>query len=180
MSQIVLGCAASAALHKGADLASKLTQAGHVVRVVLTEHAAQLIAPQHFEALTGQPASVREFAEGRRTAMDHIDLSEWAELLLFAPASANLIGELAHGLGGGLVSTVALATPASVPRILCPAMNPHMLAHPAVARNLDTLREDGWTIVAPGEGHLACGVNGRGRLAEPLDIISRVKEVLGA
>ena len=178
MSRIVLGCAASAALHKGADLASKLTQAGHEVRCVLTSHAAQLIAPQHFEALTGQPASVGEFAGERRTAMDHIDLSEWAELLLFAPASANLIGSLAHGLGPDLVATVALATPADVPRVLCPAMNPHMLANPAVARNLDQLREDGWQVVEPGEGHMACGVKGRGRLAEPLDIVERVQAIL--
>ena len=178
MTNVVLCCAASAALHKGADLASKLTQAGYAVRVALTGHAARLIAPQHFEALTGQPASSDEFGPERRTAMDHIDLSEWAELLLVAPASAGLIGQLAHGLANDLPATVALATPAEVPRLLCPAMNPHMIANPAVARNLARLVEDGWQLVEPGEGHMACGVHGRGRLAEPLEILEVVKGVL--
>lgn len=180
MSRIVLCCAASAALHKGADLASKLTQKGHSVRVCLTGHAARLIAPQHFEALTGEPAYADEFGAARHSAMDHIELSEWAELLLVAPASAGLIGQLAHGLANDLPATVALATPQSVPRVLCPAMNPHMIANPAVERNLARLVEDGWRIVEPGEGHMACGVHGRGRLAEPLEIVAAVEEVLSA
>ena len=178
MSNIVLCCAASAALHKGADLASKLTQAGHTVRVCLTSHAAQLISPQHFEALTGQPAFANEFGASRHSAMDHITLSEWAELLLIAPASASLIGQLANGLANDLPATVALATPASVPRIACPAMNPNMIENPAVARNLAQLCEDGWQLVEPGEGHMACGVHGRGRLAEPLEIVEVVQKVL--
>lgn len=178
MTNVVLCSAASAALHKGADLASKLTQAGYTVRVALTGHAAQLISPQHFEALTGEPASVDEFGAGRRTAMDHIDLSEWADLLLIAPASASLIGQLAHGLANDLPATVALATPSEVPRIVCPAMNPNMIGNPAVARNLAQLCEDGWQLIEPGEGHMACGVHGRGRLAEPLEILEVVKGIL--
>jgi phosphopantothenoylcysteine decarboxylase/phosphopantothenate--cysteine ligase len=177
MSQIVLGCAASAALHKAADLASKLTQAGHRVRCVLTPNAARLIAPQHFEALTGEPASSEEFGSARRTAMDHIELSEWAELLLVAPASADVVGRLAQGIASDLLVTVALATPAAVPRLLCPAMNPNMIASPAVARNLAQLAADGWHLVEPGVGHMACGVHGRGRLAEPLEILERVAQV---
>lgn len=178
MTNVVLCCAASAALHKGADLASKLTQAGYAVRVALTSHAARLISPQHFEALTGEPAGVDEFGSARRTAMDHIDLSEWAELLLVAPASASLIGQLANGLANDLPATIALATPMDVPRVLCPAMNPHMIANPAVERNLARLREDGWRLVEPGEGHMACGVHGRGRLAEPLEIVEVLRGVL--
>ncbi|MHC4261052.1 MAG: flavoprotein [Planctomycetota bacterium] len=177
MSRIVLCCAASAALHKGADLASKLTQAGHEVRVCLTSHAARLISPQHFEALTGQPAYADEFAASRKSAMDHIELSEWAEALVCAPASAGLIGQLAHGLANDLPATVVLATPHERPRIVCPAMNPHMIANPAVERNLIRLSEDGWRIVEPGEGHMACGVHGRGRLAEPQEIVEVVNEV---
>jgi phosphopantothenoylcysteine decarboxylase / phosphopantothenate---cysteine ligase len=120
VSRVLLGCSASAALHKGADLASKLTQAGHQVRVVLTARAAELISPQLFEALTGEPAQVSEFGPGRQGAMDHISLSQWAELLLLAPAGADLVGQLANGLAGDLLSTTVLATPAAVPRLIAP------------------------------------------------------------
>lgn len=178
MTNVVLCCAASAALHKGADLASKLTQKGYVVRVCLTGHAARLIAPQHFEALTGQPAYGDEFGARRQSAMDHIQLAEWADLLVYAPAGAGLIGQLANGLASDLPATVALATPLAVPRILCPAMNPHMLANPAVSRNLARLVEDGWRLVEPGEGHMACGVEGRGRLAEPAEIVAAVEGIV--
>jgi phosphopantothenoylcysteine decarboxylase/phosphopantothenate--cysteine ligase len=179
MSRILLGASASAALHKSADLASKLTQAGHEVRAVLTPRAAELISPQLFEALTSQPAQSDEYDDTQRQgAMDHISLSQWAELILVAPATADLIGRLAHGLGGDLLTTVVLATPTHVPRLFCPAMNPHMLANPAVARNLARLVEDGWRLVEPGEGHMACGVAGKGRLPEPPEIVEAVQRVL--
>ncbi len=176
---MLLGCSASAALHKGADLASKLTQAGHQVRVVLTARAAELVAPQLFEALTGEPAQVSEFGPGRRGAMDHIALSQWAELIVLAPAGADLIGQLANGLAPDLLTTSVLATPLAVPRLIAPSMNPNMLAHPAVVRNLARLADDGWRIVEPGEGHMACGVSGRGRMAEPAQLLASVAEVLG-
>lgn len=179
MSRIVLGCSASAALHKGADLASKLTQAGHEVRAVLTARAAELVSPQLFEALTSQPAYTSEFGASRRSAMDHIALSQWAELILVAPAGADVVARLALGLADDLLSTVVLATPIAVPRLLAPAMNPHMLAHPAVARNLARLAEDGWRILGSGEGHMACGVHGAGRLLEPTAIVEQVAGVLG-
>ena len=179
MSRILLGASASAALHKSCDLASKLAQAGHEVRTVLTPRAAELVSPQLFEALTGQPAQSDEFSDTqRRGGMDHIALSQWAELILVAPATADLVGRLANGLGGDLLTTVVLATPTGVPRLLCPAMNPHMLGHPAVARNVARLVEDGWRLVEPGEGHMACGVEGRGRLAEPPEIVDVVAQVL--
>ncbi len=178
MARIILGCSASAALHKGADLASKLSQAGHEVRAVLTERAAQLIAPQLFEALTSNDAYVAEFGDVRKSAMDHIHLSQWAELILVAPGGADLVAKLSHGIADDLLTTVVLATPLGVPRLLAPAMNPHMLAHPAVARNLDRLASDGWRILGSGAGHMACGVHGQGRLLEPAEIVARVKEVL--
>lgn len=166
------------AIYKACDLASKLTQAGHRVRALLTPNAARLVRPQLFEAVTGEPAASSEWEDDRRTAMDHIDGARWAELVVVAPASADLVGRLAHGLAGDLVGTTLLAVPASVPRLLCPAMNPTMLEHPAVARNLAQLAEDGWEIVAPGAGHMACGDVGRGRLAEPEEIASRIAEAL--
>ena len=170
MSQVLLACGASAALHKACDLASHLSQAGHRVRACLTPRAAELVRPQLFEALTGEPAFVTEFGDARRAGMDHIDLARWAEVFLVAPATASLVARLALGLADDLVTTVALALPQPSRRYLCPAMNPHMLAAPPVARNLEQLRRDGWTVIEPSAGRLACGDEGRGRLAEPEEI----------
>lgn len=178
MSRILLGAGASAALHKACDLASKLAQRGHAVRAVLTPRAAELVSPQLFEALTGQPAQVGEFGDERRGGMDHIELAGWAELAVVAPCSADLAARLALGLAGDLLGTALLALPAGVPRLLCPAMNPHMLEHPAVVRNLGTLRGDGWRILEPEEGAMACGVSGQGRLPEPERIAAAVEELL--
>lgn len=175
--RILLAAGASAALHKACDLASLLAQEGHAVRALLTPRAAELVHPQLFEALTGQPASVREFGDGRRAGMDHIELARWAQVFLVAPATADLVARLALGLGDDLVTTVALALPPGVPRLLCPAMNPHMLAAPPVARNLARLVEDGWQLVEPGAGRLACGDEGRGRLAEPAEIAAFLRRL---
>jgi phosphopantothenoylcysteine synthetase/decarboxylase len=178
MTRVLLCCGASVAIYKACDLASKLTQAKHEVRVVLTRSAAKLIHPQLFEAVTSQPASVDEFGPARRGAMDHIELAKWAELLLVAPATADLVGKLSLGLADDLVTTVALAYPAGKPRLLCPAMNPQMLEQGSVRRNLANLRGDGWTILEPEEGHMACGDDGKGRLPEVETILARVRDLL--
>ncbi len=178
MAKILLGCGASVAIYKACDLASKLTQAGHQVRALLTPNAARLVSAQLFEAVCGEPAQVDEFGEQRRGAMDHIELAKWGELLLVAPASAGLVARLAHGLADDLLGTVALALDARRPRILCPAMNPNMLGSRTVQRNLVTLREDGWEILEPEAGHMACGDEGKGRLADPQRIVERVAQRL--
>lgn len=177
MTRILLGAGASVAVYKACDLASKLSQAGHTVRAVLTPRAAELLSPQLFEAVTGEPAQVDEFGPSRRGAMDHIELATWAELLLVAPASADLVARLALGLGDTLLTTVALAFPGARPRMICPAMNPAMLAAAPLRRHLDTLREDGWQVLEPAEGHMACGDEGRGRLPEPAEILARLAEL---
>lgn len=177
MTRILLGVGASAALHKGCDLASKLSQAGHEVRVVLTPSAAKLIAPQLFEAVTGQPAQVDEFGDQRRGAMDHIELSAWGQLLLVAPATADLVARLALGLAGDLLGTVAVAFDTARPRLIAPAMNPRMLASPPIARHLETLQGDGWRVLAPGSGHMACGDAGPGRLPEPEAIVAEIERL---
>ena len=110
--------------------------------------------------------------------MDHIELARWGECLVLAPATADVIGRLAHGLGGDLLTTTAMALPAERPRVLCPAMNPNMLAHPPVGRNIEALVEDGWTLIEPEEGVLACGDEGPGRLAEPEAIVARLASLL--
>jgi phosphopantothenoylcysteine decarboxylase/phosphopantothenate--cysteine ligase len=178
VTRILLCASASGAVYKACDLASKLTQAGHEVRAVLTRRAAELVSPQLFEAVSGQPAATSEFGDARRGAMDHIELARWAELVVVAPCTADLAARLALGLGGDLVSTCLLAVEPRVPRLLCPAMNPTMLAHPAVARNLARLGEDGWELVEPEAGHMACGEAGTGRLAEPHAIVARIEERL--
>lgn len=178
MSRVIVGLSASAAVHKGADLASKLTGAGHVVTAVLTPRAAELISAQLLEALTGRTAFVHEYGPERQSAMDHIDLARSAELFVVAPATADLIGRLAHGLAGDLLTTLALALPAEVPRVICPAMNPHMWAKPAVQRNLELLRGAGWRVLAPGEGLMACGDEGLGRLPEVPEILAALQDLL--
>ncbi len=179
MSRVLLCCGASVSIYKSCDLASKLTQAEHEVRTALTANAARLVAPQLFEAVTGQPAATTEWGSERRTAMDHIEWARWAEVLVVAPASADLLARLALGVANDLVTSSALALDPSRPRLLCPAMNPTMLEAPAVQRNLATLAADGWTTVAPGEGPMACGEVGRGRLAEPAEIAAAVEAALG-
>lgn len=181
MSRIVLGVSASVALYKSCDLASRLTQADHEVRVVLTSNAARLISPQLFEAVTGQPAAVEEFGDGREGAMDHITLARWAEALVVAPATASVIGRLAHGLAGDLLGTVALAVdPGRVHRLLAPAMNPIMYASAPVQRGLAQLSEDGWSICEPDSGRVACEDVGPGRLAEPERLAQVLSELLGS
>ncbi len=178
MAKILLIGGASVAIYKSCDLASKLTQAGHAVRTVLTPQAAKLVSPQLFEAVTGEAAAVDEYGPERSGAMDHIALATWAELLVVAPASADLIARLALGLAGDLAGTVALALPARRPRLLCPAMNPHMWSAPPTARHLQTLAQDGWQVMQPDEGHMACGVAGKGRMCEPAAIVQRVATLL--
>lgn len=180
MSRILLGAGASAALHKSVDLASKLTQDGHSVRAVLTPSAAELIHPQLFEAVTGERAGVSEFGDQREGAMDHIELARWAQLVIVAPATANLVGQLALGLAPNLLATTLLALAPDVPRLICPAMNPNMLAQPAVRANLDLLTARGWRLLEPEVGSLACGDEGAGRLPEVNAIQRAVRELTKA
>jgi phosphopantothenoylcysteine decarboxylase / phosphopantothenate---cysteine ligase len=179
VSRIVLAAGASAALHKACDLASKLSSQGHQVRTVLTVRATSLVSGHLFEALTGEPAFGDEFGAERRGSMDHIDLAQWAEVFVVAPCTADLASRFALGLADELVGTVALALPPEVPRLLCPAMNSRMLEAPPIVRNLAQLREDGWRILEPGEGHLACGDEGKGRMSEVPEILAAVAELLG-
>lgn len=178
MSRVLLCASASVALYKACNLASQLTQAGHTVRTLLTPRAAELVSPQLFEAVTGELAAASEWGPERRGAMDHIDHARWAELCVVAPATADLIGRMAAGMADDLVSTIALVLDPALPRLVCPAMNPTMLAHPAVQRNLATLREDGWEVMEAEQGHVACGDSGQGRLADPGAIARRVEQLL--
>jgi phosphopantothenoylcysteine decarboxylase/phosphopantothenate--cysteine ligase len=178
VTNVLLGASASVAVYKACDLASKLTQRGWRVRAVLTRRAAELVSPHLFEAVTGEPAFVDEFSSARRGAMDHIDLAKWADVLAIAPASADLVGRLANGIADDLLTTVSLALAEGKGRLIAPAMNPVMLAAPAVRRNLGRLAEDGWLVLEPGEGHMACGDAGAGRLPEPEAIAAAIASLL--
>ncbi|MEL6430578.1 MAG: flavoprotein [Planctomycetota bacterium] len=179
MANVLLCCSASVSVYKACDLASKLTQNGHAVRTILTRNAARLVSPQLFEAVTGEPAHVSEWGDERRAAMDHIDLSRFADIVVVAPCSADLAARLAHGMADDLVTTTLLAVPhGSIPLLVCPAMNPNMLEQPAVKRNFARLVADGWRLVESGAGHMACGDEGTGRLAEPIDIVKAVEGAL--
>jgi phosphopantothenoylcysteine decarboxylase/phosphopantothenate--cysteine ligase len=172
--QIVLGVSASAACYKACTLASRLTQEGFTVDVVLTPHAAQLIAPRLFSALTGRPALVDEFAAESSEAMAHIALADRAALLLVAPATAATIAKFAHAQADDLLSTLALALRPETPRWIAPAMNPRMFLHPGVQENLRTLAAQGWRQLEPEAGWLACGDRGPGRMLEPEQIAALV------
>ncbi|MDR6551519.1 bifunctional phosphopantothenoylcysteine decarboxylase/phosphopantothenate--cysteine ligase CoaBC [Paenibacillus qinlingensis] len=170
---IVLGVCGGIAAYKAAALTSKLTQAGAVVRVIMTRSAVQFVAPLTFQTLSRHHVFVDTFDEKDPSVVSHINLADSADLVLIAPATANTIGKLALGLGDDMLSTTLLATMA--PIWVAPAMNVHMYANPAVQTNMETLRRRGVRFIEPGEGQLACGYVGKGRLAEPEEIFAAVE-----
>jgi len=174
--EIVLGVCGGVAAYKSAELASKLVQQGAGVTVVMTESAHQFIGETTFQALTNRPVYTRMFAPQEHFLGEHIGLARRAELLVIAPATANVMGRLAHGIADDLLTT--LATAVTCPVLLAPAMNNEMWSKPAVQRNLKQLQEDGLLVVGPGEGWLSCGVIGPGRMAEPAEILHAVESVL--
>ncbi|MDR6880313.1 bifunctional phosphopantothenoylcysteine decarboxylase/phosphopantothenate--cysteine ligase CoaBC [Bacillus sp. 3255] len=170
---IVLGVCGGIAAYKAAALTSKLTQAGATVRVIMTASAVQFVAPLTFQTLSRHHVFVDTFDEKDPSVVSHINLADSADLVLIAPATANTLGKLALGLGDDMLSTTLLATTA--PIWVAPAMNVHMYENPAVQHNLQTLLNRGVRFIEPGEGQLACGYVGKGRLAEPEEILAAVE-----
>ena len=175
--EIVLGVSGSIAAYKAADLASKLTQAGVRLDVVLTPAAAKFVTPLTFQSVSGRPAYVDMFDTASGASELHIELARRANALLIAPASATTIARVALGLAEDLVSLTALATRA--PIIVCPAMDPQMFEHEATQAHLETLRRRGLHVVGPEEGRLASGHTGPGRMSEVQTIIGALRYVLG-
>lgn len=169
---ILLGVSGGIAAYKACMICSQLTQAGATVKVILTKAATQFVQPLTFQALSRQPVYVDTFDEKHPEVVSHIDLADHADLFLVAPATANVIGKLANGIADDMLSTTLLATRA--PIWIAPAMNGHMLQNPAVQENIRRLQRRGIHFVQPGEGQLACGYVGQGRLAEPEEIIQQV------
>ena len=174
--EILLGVTGGIAAYKTADLASQLVQAGANVSVVMTRSARRFIGPTTFEALTGRPVHQRLFQPQEHPQGEHIGLARRAELMVVAPASADYIAKVAHGLADDLLSTLALSV--TVPILLAPAMNSDMWKKPSVQRNISQIIEDGCHIISPGSGWLSCGQVGPGRMAEPEKIFAQIAELL--
>lgn len=174
---IVLAVTGSIAAYKAADLASKLTQAGCSVDVIMTASATKFVSPLTFRSLTGRPAYSNMWDAGNDVAEAHVALARRAEILVIAPATATSIGRLAMGLAEDMVSLTALATKA--PIVICPAMDPNMYDHPAVQAHVETLKSRGVHFVGPEAGRLASGQMGVGRLTEVERIMGAIRYVLG-
>ena len=176
-SRIVFGVCGGIAAYKAADVVSKLQQAGALVDVILTEHAAEFVRPLTFSALSHRPVYSNLWEPTGQAAARHIELGKSADLLLVAPATAHTIARLAHGFADDVLTAVALASTA--PLVLAPAMEADMYTHPATRANLALLAERGATIIPPEVGHLASGEVGMGRFPETATILAQVRRVLG-
>lgn len=161
------------AAYKAAELLRRLGEAGAQVQVAMTDSAQRFVGAQTFQALSGHPVRTSLWDAAAEAAMGHIELARWADRVVIAPATANTIARLAHGLADDLVSTLCLATTA--PITLCPAMNHRMWLHPATQANVALLRERGASVIGPGDGPLAEGESGPGRLAEPAAIVAALE-----
>jgi len=166
----ILGVTGSIAAYKAAEIASRLVKEGMDVHVIMTRHATELICPATFRAITSNPVLTGVFDEPKDREIAHVSLPERADVFLIAPATANIIGKIAHGIADDMLTTALLA--ARCPVILAPAMNVRMWSNPVVVANVDRLRSFGFTIVEPEAGRLACGEEGIGRLADVSRIIA--------
>ena len=178
MPTVVLGVTGCIGAYKACEVLRDLQRRGVDVHVVMTKHATEFVSPMTFEALSRHPVFLDQFALGAEGDIRHISLADAAQLLLVAPATANILAKFARGIADDALTTLYLATKA--PLVVAPAMNVNMFDHPAVRENLDILRARGARIVEPGSGYLACGWLGRGRLAETEEIVAAAMEVLGS
>lgn len=169
---IVLGVTGGIAVYKSVELLRLFMKQGAQVRVMMTKNAQWFVGPMTFEALSQKPVCDDLFDGKDEASIRHIEWADQADLVVVAPATANLLGKLAHGIADDALSTFLMAV--TSPVILCPSMNTHMFESRANQRNLDILAEDGFLIVPPDSGKLACGTTGPGRLPDPVDILDRV------
>ena len=173
---VVLGITGGIAAYKMASVASSLTQQGYNVRVVMTASATEFIAPLTFESITGNPVENDLFSPPEHYDVKHISLADWADLLLVAPATANIIGKMASGIADDLLSTLVLSV--KIPILVAPAMNTNMYNNYAVRDNIECLKQRGVHIIEPDSGYLACGETGKGRLPAPQDLTAHVEKIL--
>lgn len=176
MALIALGVTGGIGAYKAVEVCRGLQAHGHDVVAVMTRSATRFVGPLTFEAITRRPVITSQWKPGSNATIEHIAIADTIDLLLVAPCSANVIGKFAHGIADDFLTSLHLATKAPV--LLAPAMNTHMLSHPAVQANLETLGARGVRFVEPGEGYLACGWTGKGRLAEPSEIVAAAEAML--
>src|SRR5579862_3239517 len=183
--RVTVGVTGGIAAYKAAELVRALQRQALEVHVVMTESACKFLQPLTFAALTGHKVITSLWDEGQSGAsqavpeqngIEHIGEAQWTEALIVAPATANILAKFAHGIADDFLTTLYLATPAPV--LVAPAMNTQMFSHEAVRRNLDILAARGVRFVDPGEGYLACGWIGKGRLAEPDEVVAAAEAIL--
>ena len=175
---IVLGVSGGIAAYKAPELVRRLQDAGADVRVILTPNAARFVSPLSLAAVSNHGVIVEQWGDPERGGVDHIELARWAELLLIAPATANVLAKLATGIADDALTTYALAHRAEV--LVAPAMNTFMLAHPTVQQNIATLHARGVGIIEPVNGLLACGEEGAGKMPDVPDLVDFVKSRFAA
>lgn len=175
--KVVLGVSGGIAAYKAIDLASKLTANGAEVRTILTENALHLVGAKSFEAVTGGPVHTSMW-EQEEFKIGHINLADWAGVVIVAPATANILGKFANGICDDLLSTTLCACWAKL-MLFAPAMNDKMWTNPAVQDNVKFAERVGVKIIGPRQGRLACGTEGVGRMAEPQEILEAVDKMAG-
>ena len=169
---VLLGVTGGIAAYKAAALASALVKQHAAVEVVMTEHATKFVTPLTFEQLTGRRTMVDTFDRNFSHQVEHISLAQRTDLVLIAPATANVSAKLAHGLADDMLTTTVLAC--KCPKLIAPAMNTNMFENPVTQDNLETLRRYGWEVIQPASGRLACGAVGAGKMPEPEDLLQYV------
>ena len=176
MALVALGVSGGIGAYKAVEIARGLQKRGHDVAAIMTRSARRFVGPVTFEAITRRRVITDQFAPGTNSDIEHIQLATDIGLLLVAPATANIIGKFARGIADDFLTSMYLATRAPV--LMAPAMNTNMLEHDAVRENMETLRARGVRFVEPGAGYLACGWIGKGRLAEPDDVVAAAEAIL--
>jgi phosphopantothenoylcysteine decarboxylase/phosphopantothenate--cysteine ligase len=176
MPLIALGITGGIGAYKAVEVCRGLQKQGHDVVAVMTRAATRFVGPVTFEAITRRPVITSQWKPGMNADIEHIAIADGISLLVVAPCTANVVGKFANGIADDFLTSLYLATRAPV--LIVPAMNSNMLAHPAVQRNVETLQARGVEFVEPGEGYLACGWIGKGRLAEPADVVAAAVRML--
>ena len=174
---ILLGVTGGIAAYKTAALASRLTGEGAIVKTVMTKHATKLVTPKTFQAITGQPVYTSLWHGSSQPSMEHIDLVDWADGCVVAPATANIIAKTVHGQCDDLLSTL-LCVAWEIPRLFAPSMNTRMWQNPVTQKNVGQLAAMNIKLVGPTAGRLACGTTGPGRIAEPEEILQSIQTLL--
>ena len=174
--KILLGVCSSIAIYKSIDLLRELKSRGYNVYVIMTKSATKFIKPTIFGSISGNEVICDLFKREASLTYPHISLTDAADLLVIAPATANIIGKIANGIADDALSTIAMSVKSSV--LIAPAMNERMWLNPVVQENVEKLKKIGYSFIGPGYGELACGLEGWGKLASIADIVSKIEEIL--